>query len=126
MGYAINVAISIPLAIIIYMLTEKMIISLTSENKFQERVQRSFVIGFIIGLVFIAMGLTLFNEGSNLDNQTMQLAMYGSGGFLVMNSVFFSWDDLDEGTKIIILGISCTGLVMYSYNNKRSYDIEKS
>ena len=122
MGYAINVAMSVPMAIIIYMLTEKMIINLTSENKFHERVQKSFVMGFIIGLVFIALGLTVFNEHSNMDNQSLQLAMYGAGTFLVLNSVFFSWDDLDEGTKIIILGISIGGLVIYSYNNKRSYD----
>ena len=122
MGYALNVAISIPMAIIIYMLTEKLIISLSSENKFNDRIQKSFVLGFIIGLVFIALGLTVFTESSNMDNQSLQLAMYGAGGFLVLNSVFFSWDVLDEGTKIIILGISVTGLIIYSYNNKRSYD----
>lgn len=122
MGYAVNVAISVPMAIIIYMLTEKMIISLTAENKFHERVQKSFVIGFIIGLVFIALGMTVFDNHSNMDNQSLQLALYGAGAFLVLNSVFFSWDDLDEGTKIIILGISISGLIIYSYNNKRSYD----
>ena len=122
MGYAVNVALSVPMAFIIYILTEKMIINLTSENKFSERVQKSFIIGFIIGLAYIAMGMTIFAENSNMDNQSLQLAMYGSGAFLVMNSVFFSWDDLDEGTKIIILGISISCLIIYSYNNKRSYD----
>src|SRR5271170_6016759 len=109
MGYAINVALSIPMAIIIYMLTEKLIISLTSENKFNERVQKSFVFGFIIGLAFIALGMTIFAENSNMDNQSLQLAMYGAGGFLVLNSVFFRWDVLDESTKIVILGISIVG-----------------
>lgn len=122
MGYAINVAISVPMAVIIYMLTDKLIISLTCESKYNERVQKSFVMGFIIGLMYIALGLTIFNEGSNMDNQSLQLAMYGAGGFLVLNSVFFNWDDLDEGTKIVILTISISGLVIYSYKNKRSYD----
>lgn len=122
MGYAINVALSIPMAIIIYMLTEKLIINLTCENKYDDRVQKSFVMGFIMGLMFVALGLSIFDEDSNMDNQSLQLAMYGAGGFLVLNSVFFSWDDLDEGTKIVILGISISGLVMYSYKNKRSYD----
>ena len=121
MGYAFNVAISIPMAIIIYLLTEKLIISLTAESKFNDRVQKSFVFGFIIGLVFIALGMTMFGTESNMDNQSLQLAMYGAGGFMVLNSVFFSWDDLDEGTKIIILGISITGMILYSYNNKRTY-----
>jgi hypothetical protein len=119
MGYALNVGLSIPMAIIIYLLTEKLIISLTTENKFNERVQKSFVFGFLIGLVFIALGMTIFDESSNMDNHSLQLAMYEAGGFLVLNSVFFSWDVLDEGTKIIILGISITGLILYSYQNKR-------
>jgi amino acid transporter len=122
MGYGVNVALSVPMAFIIYILTEKMIINLTSESKFSERVQKSFIISFIIGLAYIAMGMTIFAENSNMDNQSLQLAMYGSGIFLVMNSVFFSWDDLDEGTKIIILGISISCLIIYSYNNRRSYD----
>jgi amino acid transporter len=122
MGYGVNVALSVPMAFIIYILTEKMIINLTSESKFSERVQKSFIISFIIGLAYIAMGMTIFAENSNMDNQSLQLAMYGSGAFLVMNSVFFSWDDLDEGTKIIILGISISCLTIYSYNNRRSYD----
>lgn len=120
MGYAMNVALSIPMAVIIYLLTEKLIISLTSENKFSERVQKSFVFGFIIGLAFIALGMTIFDENSNMDNQSLQLAMYGAGGFLVLNSVFFSWDVLDESTKIIILGISIAGFILYSYQHKRN------
>lgn len=118
MGYALNVALSIPMAVIIYMLAEKTIINLTSDDKFNDRVQKSFVFSFIVGLAFIALGMTVFAEGSNMDNQSMQLAMYGAGGFLVLNSVFFSWDVLDEGTKIIILGISVVGFIIYSYQNK--------
>ncbi len=118
MGYAINAAISIPLAIIIYMLTEKLIISLTAENKYDVRVQKSFVMGFIIGAMFIVLGLTFFGEQSNMNNQTVQFALYWSGGFLILNSVFFNWDDLDEGTKIIILGIAVASVIIYSYRNK--------
>lgn len=118
MGYAINVAISVPLAIMLYMLTEKFIVSLSYDNKFNDRVQKNFITGFIIGLSFIALGMTIFAQNSNMDNQTLQLAMYMAGVFLVLNSVLFSWDDLDEGTKILILGISAAGLIIYSYKSK--------
>lgn len=117
MGYAKNVAISMPLALISYMLTEKMIVSFTEDNKFNDRVQKHFVLGFIIGMTYIALGLTVFNEGSNIHNQSIQLALYISGGFLALNSMFFSWDDMDEETKIIILGICMVGLIVYTYHN---------
>lgn len=118
MGYAINVAISVPLAIMLYLLTEKFVVSLSYDNKFNDKVQKNFVIGFVVGLSFIALGMTVFSQNSNMDNQTLQLAMYMAGVFLVLNSVLFSWDDLDETTKIIILGISATGLIIYSYKNR--------
>jgi hypothetical protein len=118
MGYALDVAISIPMAVIIYMLTEKLIINMTSENKFNDRVQKSFVMGFIIGMCFIALGMSVFGNSSNMNNQPLRFAMYITGGFLVLNSVFFNWDDLDEATKIIILAISAAGLIIYSYRNK--------
>jgi hypothetical protein len=115
MGYALNVALSIPLAFILYILTEKTIINLTLESKFSERIQKGFVIGFVMGLVFIVLGLTMFNEGSNMNNMTVRFALFTAGGFLALNSILFNWDDLDEGTKIVILGFSVTGLVLYSY-----------
>ena len=118
MGYTTNVALSIPMAIIIYMLTEKLIISTVSEKQFDEKVQSNFIIGFITGLVFIALAMTAFADRGAFDNQSLQLALYGAGGFMVLNSVFFSWDVLDEKTKMMILAISVTGMVLWSYTQK--------
>lgn len=116
MGYATNVALSIPIAFVIYILTEKLVINLTSDSKYKDRVQKSFVFGFVLGLLFIILGMTMFNEGSNMNNMSVRLAMYASGGYLALNSILFNWDDLDEGTKIVLLGVSATGLVLFSYH----------
>jgi hypothetical protein len=120
MGYAVNVALSIPTAFILYILTEKMIINLTSESKFTDRVQKSFVIGFVSGLVFIVLGMTMFNEESNMNNLSIRFALYISGVFLALNSILFSWDELDESAKIIILGFAAAGLILYSYQQQNS------
>jgi len=119
MGLALNVFLSIPMGIIIYMLTEKMIISMVQDKEFNEKVQTNFVIGFVIGLAFIALAMTAFDEGGIFDNQPIQYAMYGAGVFMVLNSVFFSWAILDETTKIMILSISVIGLITYSYAQRR-------
>lgn len=119
MGYAINIGLSIPMALIIYMLTEKLIINLTCEDKYDIRVQKSFVIGFILGLTYITLGLTVFNEGSNMQNYPLKIALFLSGGFMVINSVVFNWNDLDDIAKIIVLCISIIGLITYTYKNKK-------
>jgi len=118
MGYKLDTFLSIPLAILIYTLSEKLIINMTCDNIYDERVQKSFVISFIVGFLFILLAMTIFRKGSNLYNHTINLSFYITGIFMIMNSVLFSWSDLDEGTKIIILGITLTGIVMYSYNRK--------
>jgi len=112
--YALNVAISVPLSIMIYMLTEKTIMFVTAENKFNEKIQKSFVYAFIIGLLYIAISMTIFSEHSNIYNQSLQYALRGAGFFLVLNSIIINWDDLDEGTKMVLLGMSIMGLVIYT------------
>jgi len=120
MGYTTNVALAIPMGIIIYMLTEKTILAMVADKKFADKVQTNFVIGFVTGLAFIALAMTAFADRGVFDNQALQFAMYGAGGFLILNSVFFSWDILDEQTKIVILGISIAGLMGWSFTQKRS------
>ena len=120
MGYTTNVALGIPMAIIIYMLTEKIILATVDDKKFADKVQSNFVIGFVTGLTYIALAMTAFAEKGVFDNQALQFAAYGAGAFLVLNSVFFSWDILDEQTKIVILGISIAGLVTWSFTQKRA------
>lgn len=119
MSLACDVATSVPLAIIIYMFTEKSIIATTSENKFNDRVQKSFILSFIVGLVYIVLGMTVFDEKSNMENKPIQLALYGSGGFMIFNSIFVNWNNLDESTKMIILGIMIASCTLYSYRNKK-------
>mgnify|MGYP001164583596 CR=1 FL=1 len=88
-----------------------------------ERVKKSLVIGFIAGLAYIALAINIFSQGKQFDNQSLQLAMYGAGTFLVLNSVVINWGVLDEGTKIILLGLTICGLIIYSFTSQRSYDI---
>lgn len=120
MGYTTNVALSIPMGIIIYMLTEKMILSTVSDKNFDDKVQSNFIIAFVTGLAFIALAMSVFADNGVCDNQSIQLGMYGAGGFLVLNSVFFNWDVLDENTKIIILAIMISGMIIWSYTQKRT------
>lgn len=119
MTYSINIALSIPMAIIIYMLTEKMIITTVSDKEFGEKTQSNFIIGFVTGLAYIALAMTLFSDKGVFDNQVLQMSLYGAGTFFVLNSLFFSWDVLDEQTKMMLLAISVTGLVLWSYTLKR-------
>jgi hypothetical protein len=126
MGYALNVGLSIPMAVIIYLLTEKLIIKLTGDNKFEDRIQKGFIIGFVAGLVFIFVGMTVFGHESNIANESLRYAMHGSGSFLILNSIIFNWHVLDEGTKIIILLILLSSLLLFSYTYKNNVQFFRS
>lgn len=117
MGYGSNIVTGLLMGLIIYVLTEKTVIIITEENNFNDKIQKGFIISFIIGLTYIALGMTAFSENNYLENHSLQIAFMGAGIFLVLNSVFINWNNLDEETKMIILAITISGLVIYSYNN---------
>ena len=119
MRHAINVLFSIPLACLIFFLTEKFIFKLTENDAYADKIQKSFIVGFVLGLLFIIFALTIFNEESNMNNKALKYALYGAGAFLILNSVFFNWDDLDEGTKIIILATMALGIIIYTYSENK-------
>jgi hypothetical protein len=120
MGYALDIALSVPLGILIYILTEKLIAGSTSDNEFNVRVQKSFVVGFIVGMGLIGLGMSVFGKTCKLNNTTIQMGLYGAGFFLVLNSTLINWELLDEGTKILMITIAISGIIVYSYQNNRS------
>ena len=77
-------------------------------------------------MAYIALAISAFADKGAFDNQSMQYAMFGAGTFLVLNSVFFSWGVLDENTKILILAIAISGLLVWTYTLKRSKVSQKS
>ena len=115
MGYAADVMISIPIAIIIYMLVEKLTIISIENEQFNQKIQKNQIILFIIGLALIGLAYSVFSENSKLNNRSLQYSMYLSGGFLLFNSMILNWDVMDENTKVIILVIMFSGSVVFSY-----------
>ena len=125
MGFAKNVALSIPIAVIICMLIEKLILSTVADQDYNEKVQTNFIVEFVIGLSLLALAVTAFAEKGIFDNQPIQLSLYGAGGFMVFNSVFLNWDVLDNSTKMMIMLISVVGLIIYAWREKRDTTIMK-
>lgn len=118
MGYAFDVMTSIPIAIILYVLSEKIVRTNITDNRYEKMVQKNFVIMFIIGMVFILLASTLFDEKKKrygIYNRPLQYALYLSGMMALGSSVVVNWDTLDENTKIIILMISLGGCVTMSF-----------
>jgi hypothetical protein len=117
MGFVGNIMMSIPLGTILYILTEKIITFTTTSNNYNDRLQNIFIMGFIIGALYIIVAMTLFNAQSNIYNQTLQLSILGCGILLLLNSVLLNWSDLNEGTKIVMLTVFATSIIIYSYRN---------
>ena len=113
MGYASNVCLSIPTAIIMYLLINKLILQFILNNNYNNTQQKSFVLEFIFGLLFIIIAITVFTH----IPPAIKYTFYLTGGFMIINSGIFNWDTLDEYTKIIFLTILFSGCVIYSYKN---------
>ena len=119
MGLFINIAIAIPTGIIIYLLIDKIINKLTMENNFNEKVQKKFVIDFICGIGLIILALTVFADGGVFDNQSLQIAVSGVATCLIISTVMINWYYIDDGGKIIILGLAVIALIICAYTQPR-------
>jgi len=118
MGYAFDVMTSIPIAFILYILSEKIVHTNTKDDKYDISIQKNHIIMFIIGLVFLLLANTIFDEKKkikSLYNRPLQYAMYISGILLLINSMIINWDILNENTKILILMLTLGGCIVLSF-----------
>ena len=83
MGYVSDILIAIPMGVVIYMLVEKLIAGMTADSQFNDKVQKSFVLGFLIGQIMIGLGMTVFADSSDMANRSMRMAMYGAGALWI-------------------------------------------
>lgn len=100
-----SVIIAIPLSLLVYYFTEIVINNAVEEFDYDGRIQNSFIVGFIVGLFYIALAMLTFSEKGKINNRPLEYTMYITGVLLLFNSTFANWSYLSDSTKLFLLGI---------------------
>jgi putative effector of murein hydrolase len=122
-----HIILSIPISILTIYLVTLATEYMTEELKYNDKIQKGFIINFIIGLLLIFLSYSLFSKYKILENNTMKYSTFISGVYFTIISILINWTELENTTKIILMTMSIIVLISYSYqidsnNNKQNND----
>lgn len=119
MNATLNVLLSIPLGILIYLFVEKCIGN-TTNVVFSNNLQKKFVLGFIIGIALMCIAIEVVGNECMYENPVVWYALCGSSLVVILNNTLLNWSDVDDSTKMMILCVTIAGIIAFSYhkNNK--------
>jgi hypothetical protein len=93
---------SVPVAVIYYILVYNIINSMYESLAYNEKKQKTITLIFVVSLLTLISSYFLMN---NEKTSSIKIGLAGGGGLLMFNSVVKNWDNLENQTKVTILGI---------------------
>lgn len=119
MGF-LEIMLSVPLGVVLYIFTHQVVTLLNVDLPYGDKYQRSLIMAFIMGILVLVLGNTLFKNNKTIKNKTMQYGLTLCGILLIGYSTFSNWGSMDSGTKLIIFSIILSGFIWYIYKlNKK-------
>lgn len=121
-----NMFLGLVMALILYILVQSISVSITNGAEFEDKTQKIFIINFIIGIVLIISGNTIFGKRGSMKNKSVQYGVIFGGISLMINTVVMNWDYLSDATRVSLIGLLLLVVVWYAYyrSNKKE-QIEK-
>jgi len=121
-----GVLLSIPIAIMYNLFISKINHMLTEDLSLREKMQRELVIGVIAGIVALIVAFTVFGN-KKMENKIAKYGLILGGVLLLLYSVIYNWDSIENVTKLIVLFTIMVCMIGYSYSyiKKTEDDIQK-
>lgn len=110
-----HVLLSIPISILMIYLITIGTEYFTEELIYNDKVQKGFIINFVIGMLLLFFSHILFSKKKILENDTMKYSTIITGLYLTIIAVLLNWNELDSSTKIILMAMTIIVLIFYSY-----------
>ena len=82
MGF-LEIILSVPLGVILYVFLQQVITLINMDLPYGDKFQSSLIMAFIIGILILVIGNTLFKNNKRLKNKTMQFGLTLCGILLV-------------------------------------------
>ena len=121
-----NMFLGLVMALILYILVQSISVSITNGAEFEDKTQKIFIINFIIGIVLIISGNTIFGKRGSMKNKSVQYGVIFGGISLMINTVVMNWDYLSDATRVSLIGLLVLGGVGYAYyRSSKKEQVEK-
>jgi hypothetical protein len=95
--------IAIPICILYLLFIYRVLDILTENIKAEERIKKYISISFVIGIVTILIAIYVFGN-KKIKNRSVKFGLIVGALFLITNSLYNNWDNLQQDTKLFIFG----------------------
>ena len=95
--------IAIPICILYLLFIYRVLDILTENIKAEERIKKYIVMSFVISIVTILIAIYVFGN-KKIKNRSVKLGLIVGALFLIINSLYNNWDNLQQDTKLLIFG----------------------
>lgn len=95
--------IAIPICILYLLFVYRVLDILTENIKAEERIKKYIVMSFVISIVTILIAIYVFGN-KKIKNRSVKFGLIIGALFLIINSLYNNWDNLQQDTKLFIFG----------------------
>jgi hypothetical protein len=99
----IDLIISIPICILYLLFIYRVLDILTDNIKAEERIKKYIIMSFVIAIVTILIAIYIFGN-KKIKNRSVKFGLLIGSVFLIINSLYNNWDNLQQDTKLFIFG----------------------
>jgi hypothetical protein len=107
--------ISLMIAVFYNMFFHKLGNVLYNDLEFQQRKENTISVIFIAGIIGLSIGYLLCLDDFEYQSLSVGHGLQIGGVFLLVSSLLNNWTEMDDGLKLIMLGIMMSGSIYYFY-----------
>lgn len=116
MGHLLDFIVGTVISVILYVFIFSVGQNITADLEFNDKIQKGFVINFVVGLCLLCLAYTTFSKDGKLYNRAMRTGLLLSGFALLINTIVINWYSLSDNTRTLLIGV-CLGLsIWYAYS----------
>jgi hypothetical protein len=111
---AIDLLIAIPIVLLFLLFVYKLIEILTLKQKPDDKVKKTLILGFIFGIITLAIGFYVFGK-SGLKNRSVKIGLIVGSLILLFQTLISNWDKLQHDVRLMFIGIVFGITIFVSY-----------
>lgn len=109
-----GIILSIPIGLIYNLIVSKIGNMLTKDTIYADKIRKNLIIEIIGGIVALALAFYVFGT-EYFDNRIVKYGLIFGGFLLLVYSLIYNWDEIDDCIKLFLFLSAFTGTIIYSY-----------
>lgn len=111
-----GIFLSIPIAFIYNWLVSKISDMITKDDVMKDKVHKNLIISMVAGIVALIIGFIIFGS-KRFENNIAKYGFILGGVILLVYSLVCNWDQVEDQTKLFLIGGILLTIILYSYKS---------